>query len=152
MEFLLRGDAPEKTVLGLVSVRSSTAPAVLGRESCVPRDELRARGDVGSLSAIVELDNEISEDMLPETEWLGRTVMVLDVSLETRERGRGMNSIRSEKPTLARPTGLGVGLDSSATLAGSLGGVAVSRATGSAGGTLVSASVVWAVREVSGNV
>jgi len=37
--------------------------------------------------------------------------MVLDVSLETRETGRGMNSRVSEKPTLARAMGLATGLD-----------------------------------------
>ena len=124
---------------------------MLGRGSCATRVEFLARGDVGSLSAIVELDNEMSEDMLPDTEWPGRTVMVLDVSLETRESGRGMNSTCSENPTRARPTGLGVGLDSSATLAGSFGGVAVP------GGVLFSVASFASVSDlavffVSGNV
>ena len=68
IEFLLRGDELVTSYWVMLCVRSSTAPAVLGRESCVAREELRARGDVGSLSAIVEFDSEISEVMLPETE------------------------------------------------------------------------------------
>lgn len=45
---------------------------------------------------------EMTDEMLPEAECPGRAVTVLDVSLETRERGLGMNSSVSEKPTLAR--------------------------------------------------
>ena len=77
--------------------------------------------------------------------------MVLDVSLETRDRGRGMNSMRSEKPTRARPTGFGVGLDSSVTLAGSLGGVVVpDDSTGTS--DLASVSEAWTGAFVSGKV
>lgn len=45
--------------------------------------------------------------MLPDTEWPGRAVIVLDVSLETTERGLGMYSSVSEKPTLFRAAGFG---------------------------------------------
>lgn len=40
--------------------------------------------------------------MLPETEWLGLTVSVLEVSLEISDSGRGMNSTVSANPTRAR--------------------------------------------------
>lgn len=56
----------------------------------------------------------MSDDMLPVTEWPGLAVIVLDVSLETRDKGLGMNSKVSEKPTRA----LGAGLTSSASGAG----------------------------------
>lgn len=56
----------------------------------------------------------MTEDMLPETECPGRAVTVLEVSLETRDRGRGMNSRVSEKPTLLRACGLTTGSDSRA--------------------------------------
>jgi hypothetical protein len=41
------------------------------------------------------------EEMLPETECPGRAVATLDVSLDTIDKGRGMNSKVSEKPTRA---------------------------------------------------
>lgn len=44
---------------------------------------------------------ETMEEMLPETEWPGRAVATLEVSLETMETGRGMNSSVSENPTRA---------------------------------------------------
>lgn len=42
------------------------------------------------------------EETLPDPEWPGRAVTVLDVSFETSESGRGINSKVSENPTLAR--------------------------------------------------
>jgi len=69
-------------------------------------------GDAGSRSAMVELFREMMEEMLPDTEWPGRAVIVLDVSLETSDKGLGMNSRVSEKPTLARNVVRGVGLGS----------------------------------------
>lgn len=42
------------------------------------------------------------DEILPETACPGRAVMVLEVSLETNDKGRGMNSRVSEKPTRAR--------------------------------------------------
>lgn len=44
---------------------------------------------------------ETMDDKLPETEW-PCLVMVLEDSLVANERGRGMNSNVSEKPTRAR--------------------------------------------------
>lgn len=41
----------------------------------------------------------MSDERLFETEWPGRIVVVLDASLETRDKGRGINSTVSEKPT-----------------------------------------------------
>lgn len=49
---------------------------------------------------MTEFEAEIMDDMLPETEWPGLTVTVLEVSLDTNESGRGMNSRVSENPTL----------------------------------------------------
>lgn len=43
----------------------------------------------------------MTEERLPVAEWPWRTVIVLEASLETRDRGRGINSTLSEKPTLA---------------------------------------------------
>lgn len=51
---------------------------------------------------------DISEETLPDPEWPGRAVTVLDVSFETSESGRGMNSKVSENPTLARMLGLAI--------------------------------------------
>jgi hypothetical protein len=51
---------------------------------------------------------EMTDEMLPETEWPGRAVAVLEVSVETRDRGLGMYSRVSEKPTLFRAAALGV--------------------------------------------
>lgn len=48
----------------------------------------------------------MTDEMLPETEWPGLTV--LEVSVETRDNGLGMYSSVSENPTLFRTTGLGV--------------------------------------------
>jgi hypothetical protein len=39
------------------------------------------------------------EERLFETEWPGRIVVVLDASLDTKDKGRGINSTVSEKPT-----------------------------------------------------
>lgn len=50
------------------------------------------------------------DEMLPDTECPpGRAVTVLEVSLDTIDSGRGMNSRVSEKPTRARVTGLAAG-------------------------------------------
>jgi len=82
-----------------------TAPAVLGRLSLSSRAEVpELQNGVTSRSA---LDMEITDEMLPETEWPGRTV--LEVSVETRDSGLGMYSNVSENPTLFRATGLGLG-------------------------------------------
>jgi hypothetical protein len=54
----------------------------------------------------MEFAREISDEMLPDVECSGRAVTVLEVSLETKDRGLGMNSRVSEKPTLARFAGL----------------------------------------------
>jgi hypothetical protein len=51
-------------------------------------------------SRMLGFEREITDEMLPDTEWSGRAVAVLEVSLETRERGLGMYSRVSEKPTL----------------------------------------------------
>lgn len=110
-----------------VGTRSRTAPAVLGRESVV-REAFRLWEAAGSLSAIVELLNEIMDEMLPETEWPIRAVTVLEVSLETNDNGLGMNSKVSEKPTRARAAGFDDGVGG--TLAGfvSVGKLAFSAA------------------------
>ena len=42
---------------------------------------------------------DMREERLFETEWPGRIVIVLDASLDTKDKGRGMNSTVSEKPT-----------------------------------------------------
>jgi hypothetical protein len=85
--------------------RSRTAPAVLGLDSPVLRDGLLERGTDGiSRSAVVEGVSEMIDVMLPDTECPpGRAVTMLDVSLETSDKGRGMNSRVSENPTLACP-------------------------------------------------
>jgi hypothetical protein len=113
MELRLRGDGmfSLRAIASKLGVRSRTAPAVLGRESltllCGTGD---ARTPGISRSAIVELDREMMDEMLPDKEWLGRAVIVLEVSVETIESGRGMNSRVSENPTLARPAGFAEGL------------------------------------------
>lgn len=94
-------DAPS---CGDVGVLSSTAPAVLGLDSdSAACDGVASRGARDSSFSIMGVfDAERMDEMLPEREWPGLTVTVLEVSLETRESGRGMNSSVSEKPTLAR--------------------------------------------------
>lgn len=42
---------------------------------------------------------DIRDERLFETEWPGRIVVVLDASLDTKDKGRGINSIVSENPT-----------------------------------------------------
>jgi hypothetical protein len=83
---------------------SRTAPAVLGRESVVSRVDVSARG-AGLSLPLGELA-ETMEEMLPDKECPGRAVATLDVSLETSDNGRGMNSNVSEKPTRVRVGGL----------------------------------------------
>lgn len=93
-------DAPS---CGDVGVLSSTAPAVLGLDSgSAACDGVGSRGARDSSFSIMGVfDAERTDEMLPEREWPGLTVTVLEVSLETRDSGRGMNSSVSEKPTLA---------------------------------------------------
>jgi len=99
-----RGGTEESTPSWLLCVRSRTAPAVLGRDSFSLRLALNPRGELRSRSG---LESEITDEMLPERECPGRAVTVLEVSLETSDRGLGMNSRVSEKPTLLRAVGLG---------------------------------------------
>lgn len=93
-------DAPS---CGDVGVLSRTAPAVLGLDSdSAAWDGVGSRGARdSSFSMMGVFDAERTDEMLPDREWPGLTVTVLEVSLETRESGRGMNSSVSEKPTLA---------------------------------------------------
>jgi len=116
IEFRRLGEAPVASPAITLGDRSSTAPAVLGLDSTVLREGLRDRGgDAIPRSAVVEGVSEMIDEILPDTECPpGRAVTVLEVSLETRDNGRGMNSNVSENPTLARVAGLGVGFVSSA--------------------------------------
>jgi len=106
------------------------APAVLGRDSFNFRAEPNPTGEWSSRSGFV---TDMTEEMLPETEWPGRAVTVLEVSLDTRDRGRGINSSVSEKPTLLRACGLTTGSDSGAT--GDLSSLGLSHAVSGAGET-----------------
>jgi len=93
---------------GSLRVCSSTAPAVLGRDSSRSLVGLRDRGEGLPLPAGSPGElNDMSEDMLPVTEWPGFAVIVLEVSLDTNDRGLGINSRVSEKPTLVLDAGLG---------------------------------------------
>jgi len=74
-------------------VPSSLAAAVLGRTSVVLGLHL--------CSLAGGLEAEMIEDKLPETECPGRTV-VPELSLDTSDRGRGINCMSSENPTRAR--------------------------------------------------
>lgn len=108
MELRRRGDDFACAGSGCLRACSSTAPAVLGRESSRSLVGLRDKGaglplPVGSPGEL----REINEDMLPVTECPGFAVIVLEVSLETKDKGRGMNSKVSEKPTRALGTGFG---------------------------------------------
>lgn len=76
---------------------SNLAEAVLGRVSTF--FGLRRWSFEGGLEA------DMIEDRLPETEWPPGRIVVPELSLETRERGRGINWISSENPTLARLEG-----------------------------------------------
>jgi hypothetical protein len=106
MEFRRRGEEAPSLAGSSARIRSSTAPAVVGLISELPREKWRLIGDeVTFRSAVVELVREIIEETLPEREWLGRAVAVLLVSLETKESGRGINSSVSENPTRARAGG-----------------------------------------------
>jgi len=100
----LRGDGRDASWSWVLWVRSRTAPAVLGRGSISFRDEPNPTGEGNSRSAGVR---EITDEILPETECPGRAVIVLEVSFETRDSGRGMNSNVSENPTRLRVVGLG---------------------------------------------
>lgn len=50
---------------------------------------------------------ETTDEMLSDMQCPGRAVTVLDVSLDTRDSGRGINSRVSEKPTRALVVALG---------------------------------------------
>lgn len=104
MDPLLFGDrrARFSSSSWVVKTRSRTAPAVLGRLSLNLGVELNPNGEFSSRSPV---ESDMREEILPETEWPGRAVAVLEASLETRESGRGMYSSVSENPTLARATG-----------------------------------------------
>jgi len=91
-------------VLEISWVRSRIAPAVLGLESVSSRVDVRESGT--GLSLPLGDAAETIEEMLPETECPGRAVTVLDVSLETRDSGLGINSSVSENPTRAFGTAL----------------------------------------------
>ena len=103
MELRLRGDCGSSSVTCGVWLRSRTAPAVLGREPFLLFGSGELTPLVGvSRPAVGVLVTETIEETLPDTEWPGRTVAVLPVSVDTIDRGRGMNSRVSEKPTRAR--------------------------------------------------
>lgn len=106
-----RGDTGESSSSWLLCVRSRTAPAVLGRVSFILRLALKPSGELRSRSGLV---SEITDEMLPESECPGRAVTVLEVSFETSDRGRGMNSRVSEKPTLVREGSFGAASASTA--------------------------------------
>lgn len=55
-----------------------------------------------SLDGGEEVPADIMEDILFDTEWPCLIVTVEELSDETKDRGRGMNSTLSENPTLAR--------------------------------------------------
>lgn len=118
IELRLRGDPAGRPSALILSVRSRTAPAVLGLESVLILEGLRERGTVGSRSAWVEPLRDMMDEMLPDREWPGRAVTVLDVSLDTSDSGLGINSSVSENPTRARLAGLVAGLGSSTDSAG----------------------------------
>lgn len=65
----------------------------------------------------------MTDDMELDTECPGRAVTVLEVSLETSDNGRGMNSSVSENPTLLRAWGLATGWDSGTPAIDSLLGI-----------------------------
>jgi hypothetical protein len=78
------------------------APAVLGRESSNSRVGLRDRATGLPHPSVID----IIEVILSETECIGRAVIVLEVSVEIKESGRGINSKVSENPTRVRVGGL----------------------------------------------
>lgn len=96
---------PESPVNAVLLPR--TAPAVLGRESL---DLMLGAGPVRRYcSWAKEPDADNTDEILPETECPGRIVIVLEVSLETSDNGRGINSTVSENPTRLRIIGAGFG-------------------------------------------
>lgn len=95
--------------LGRFWVRSRIAPAVLGLDSEGSRVEVLDKGTSsmgpGLFRPLARAPERIDE-MLPEIACPGRTVIVLDVSVETNDNGLGMNSRVSENPTRALLLGL----------------------------------------------
>lgn len=92
------------SILRLSLLSAITAPAVLGLVGdvsflrVVERERRPALAEGG-----LDVPALVSDDMLPDNEWLRRIVAIeLEVSEEIVESGRGMNSNVSEKPTLAR--------------------------------------------------
>jgi hypothetical protein len=77
---------------------------------------------------------EMTEEMLPEREWPGLAVTVLDVSVDTSDSGLGMNSRVSENPTLFRAKALGVCSSSMVGGDGSLSAIATGSGTGTVTG------------------
>lgn len=111
IEFRLLGDNTLSSSSAARGGRlSRITPAVLGRDSVMSRVRLLSVACCcwgRSRSNGAGVDADTMEEMLPETECPGRAVMVLEVSLETRDNGRGINSTVSENPTLARGVGRG---------------------------------------------
>jgi hypothetical protein len=95
-------------------------------------DELKAKGVFKPNSTFVM---EMTDEILPETEWPGRAVIVLEVSLETRDTGLGMYSRVSENPTLVRTTGFGGFWTSVVDTGSSTGGVETSGSRARVSGT-----------------
>lgn len=135
------GDTTSWTCSWPVSVRSRTAPAVLGR-SLISGDEWKAKVVFKPNSTFVM---EITDEILPETEWPGRAVIVLEVSLETSDTGLGMYSRVSEKPTLVRTAGLGGSCTSVVATGSSAGDVDTSGSSARGSGTSETAIAVVVV-------
>lgn len=106
IELRLLGDTAPSVATLTLEVRSNTAPAVLGRELTFVRGIELPMMAAESRSRYVEFATDTMDEMLPDTEWPGRTVLA--VSVETRDNGRGINSSVSENPTRARVAGFGL--------------------------------------------
>lgn len=113
IEFRRRGEVFVAPVLAFAT-DSKMAPAVDGRDSPSSLVGLRESGAAGAYSSVKET-GETTEEMLSDMPCPGRAVTVLDVSLDTSDSGRGINSSVSEKPTRALVVGLGFGLGGTET-------------------------------------
>lgn len=99
----LNGESnPEKSHCQSWDARGGELPAVFGLALEEPCSSVTLRPDLTLMEdcGLDELPPPIMDVILLETEWLGRTVdILLDVSEEIVDNGRGMNSKTSENPT-----------------------------------------------------
>jgi len=143
IELRRRGESASTGDAGTLGMFSRTAPAVLGREKDFGADVTEPSRLPDSRSTTTAPPREMMEEMLFVAECPpGRIVAyVLVVSVDTSDRGRGMNSRVSENPTLARGPAFGGVSGSGSAAGGRSSGSAAIDSRGVDGSVLGSSSI-----------